>query len=251
MSFETLRNSLFAEWTRPSKIVKNIDNLLEEIKLKLYQESNFIHVRDVLEIGAFFSIETQRIDSFERYLAQLKAYYFDVAGLEESPNKYQLLGLNLLRLLSQNRLAEFHTEVELLPPDVIQSNSFIKHPVLLEQYLMEGSYNKVFLAKSQVPSPYYTFFINVLLNTIRIEIASCLETAFDSIAVVDAVRLLFLSDLKELEKFLTSRHWMLSTDRRTISFPAAKDMSHLTAKVASQQIASQIIEYAVELEKIV
>lgn len=116
---------------------------------------------------------------------------------------------------------------------------------------MEGSYNKVFLAKGQVPSPYYTFFIDVLLNTIRIEVASCLETAFDSIAVVDAVRLLFLNSLEELKSFLTSRHWILSSDSRSISFPSSKDMNQLTAKVASQQIASQIVEYAVELEKIV
>lgn len=116
---------------------------------------------------------------------------------------------------------------------------------------MEGSYNKVFLAKSHVPSPYYTFFIDVLLNTIRIEIASCLETAFDSIAVVDAVRLLFLSDLDGLKKFLSARQWIISADGRSISFPISKDMNQLTAKVASQQIASQIVEYAVELEKIV
>lgn len=116
---------------------------------------------------------------------------------------------------------------------------------------MEGSYNKVFLAKSQVPSPYYTFFIDVLLNTIRIEVASCLEMAFDSIAVTDAVRLLFLSNLDELKKFLSGRQWKLSPDGRTITFPQTKDMNQLTAKVASQQIASQIVEYAVELEKIV
>lgn len=119
---EIKRNYLFAEWTRkPAKIVKNIDNLLDDLKLTLAKISfhqpnvdvaSLVHCRDVLEIGAFFSIETQRVDSFERYLSQLKVYYFDyqdIPGLPESANKYQLLGLNLLRLLSQNRLAEFHT----------------------------------------------------------------------------------------------------------------------------------------------
>lgn len=121
-SLEEQRNNLFAEWSRrPAKNIKNIDNLLENLKLSLSQISfqqsdlnatSLIHCRDVLEIGAFFSIETQRIDSFERYFSQLKVYYFDykdVPGLPESTNKYQLIGLNLLRLLSQNRLAEFHT----------------------------------------------------------------------------------------------------------------------------------------------
>ena len=43
-------------------------------------------------------------------MAQLKCYYFDFSGaLAESPFTYQLLGLNLLCLLSQNRVAEFHT----------------------------------------------------------------------------------------------------------------------------------------------
>lgn len=120
-NLEVQKNNLFAEWKRQPKNVKNIDNLLESLKLTLSQVSFqqaelsanlLVHCRDVLEIGAFFSIETQRVDAFERYFAQLKVYYFDykdVPGLLESPNKYQLIGLNLLRLLSQNRLAEFHT----------------------------------------------------------------------------------------------------------------------------------------------
>lgn len=43
--------------------------------------------------------------------------------LPESSFKYQLLGLNLLCLLAQNRVAEFHTELELLPPKEIQVSS--------------------------------------------------------------------------------------------------------------------------------
>lgn len=53
---------------------------------------------------------------------------------------HQLLGLNLLFLLSQNRVAEFHTELERLPAKDIQTNVYIKHPVSLEQVrlLLEG-----------------------------------------------------------------------------------------------------------------
>jgi len=35
-------------------------------------------------------------------------------------------------------------ELELLSLEDIQTNVYIKHPVQIEQYLMEGSYNKVY-----------------------------------------------------------------------------------------------------------
>ena len=56
-------------------------------------------------------------------------------------------------------MAEFHTELERLPE--IQNNIYIKHPVSLEQYSMEGSYNNVLLAKGNVPAASYNFFIDI------------------------------------------------------------------------------------------
>lgn len=58
--------------------------------------------------------------------------------LPESAYMHQLLGLNLLFLLSQNRVAEFHTELERLPAKDIQTNVYIKHPVSLEQVSLGG-----------------------------------------------------------------------------------------------------------------
>lgn len=42
-------------------------------------------------------------------------------------------------------MAEFHTELELFAhPDLnVLENVYIKHAVSMEQYLMEGRYNKV------------------------------------------------------------------------------------------------------------
>ena len=37
----------------------------------------------------------------------------------------------------------FLQELELLPAKDLYQNIYIKHPVSIEQYLMEGSYNKV------------------------------------------------------------------------------------------------------------
>ena len=76
-------------------------------------------------------------------IACISMFVFFSNFLPESSLKYELLGLNLLWLLTQNRVAEFHTELELLSPKDIQNNVFIHYPVSLEQYLMEGCYNKV------------------------------------------------------------------------------------------------------------
>lgn len=55
---------------------------------------------------------------------------------------HQLLGLNLLFLLSQNRVSEFHTELERLSARDIQTNVYIRHPVSLEQVLQFNSRQK-------------------------------------------------------------------------------------------------------------
>ena len=101
----------------------------------------------------------------------LKSIYTDQStALPESSRMYEILGLNLLFLLSQNRLGDFHTELELLPPDILLSNPYIENPVQLEQFIMEGKYNKVIDTRYNVPAESYKFFIDVLLETIRIEI---------------------------------------------------------------------------------
>lgn len=98
-------------------------------------------------------------------------------------------------------MSEFHTELELLPQEIIHKNEFIRHPLALEQYLMEGSYNKIFLAKGNVPSPNYNVFMDILLDTVRGEIAACLESSYDKISLKEAARRLNLKSEKEVADF--------------------------------------------------
>jgi CSN8/PSMD8/EIF3K family len=155
--------------------------------------------------------------------------FFCSVGLVESAYKYQLLGLNLLYLLSQNRVSEFHTELELLPPDQIH-NAYIKHPLSIEQYLMEGRYNRVnyflkhseyanatlyflnceitlfwcsqiFLARDNVPHPDYSFFMEILLSTVRNEIAVCMEKAYERITLTEVAKMLYLPSVDDAKTF--------------------------------------------------
>lgn len=89
--------------------------------------------------------------------------------LPPSPREYPLRGLNLIRLLTQNRIADFHTTLESLPlaADALPSNPYINHPVNLERWLMEGSYSKVWNAREEAPAEEYRFFVDSLMGTIR------------------------------------------------------------------------------------
>lgn len=69
----------------------------------------------VLELAVFLAVKQGDEAAFERNYAQLRVYYSDargLAGLAPSGQEATLTGLNLLRLLVANRIAEFHSELE-------------------------------------------------------------------------------------------------------------------------------------------
>lgn len=212
-------------------------------------QQELVIARDVLEIGAEYSVATQNIQSFERYISQLKCYYYDYKNqMPESQNKYKLLGLNLLFLLSQNRVAEFHTELELLPCEIIKTNKFVQHPLALEQYLMEGRYNKLFVAKGNAPAECYNFFLDILLDTVRNEIGACLEQAYERISIKEAGKRLNLSSADAVQRFGQTRKWTLGADgfyHFSSETPKAKE------PIPSEELAEMAISYARELEMIV
>lgn len=258
---KALFKKLNTKWTSKPRNLKECGELLAKLKVGLTSlvflptsnaepsEQELLLARDVLEIGVQYSIATKDIPSFERYMAQLKCYYLDYkSSLPESPFKDELLGLNLLFLLSQNRVAEFHTELELLPADHIQKNLYISHPLSLEQYLMEGSYNKIFLAKDSVPAESYNFFIDILLDTIRGEIAACMEKAYDKVSLNEAARMLHLNSLQAIQEYGNKRGWALRPDNMYYFGPTEQKLDD---GLPSAELASQVVEYARELEMIV
>ncbi|KAK2500248.1 hypothetical protein MC885_017251 [Smutsia gigantea] len=241
---------LKGEWNRKSPNLSKCGEELGRLKLNFLPttgtkltKQQLILARDILEIGAQWSILRKDIPSFERYMAQLKCYYFDYKEqLPESAYMHQLLGLNLLFLLSQNRVAEFHTELERLPAKDIQTNVYIKHPVSLEQYLMEGSYNKVFLAKGNIPAERAS-------SSSRDEIAGCIEKAYEKILFAEATRILFFNTPKKMTDYAKKRGWVLGLNNY-YSF-ASQQQKPEDSTIPSTELAKQVIEYARQLEMIV
>jgi len=259
-SVVSMYQTLIKEWTKKPINLDQVGKLLTSMKLALTElqfmpttgaepkPQELVLARDVLEIGVQWSILKKDIPSFERYMSQLKCYYFDYSGiLPESPYVYQLLGLNLMCLLAQNRLAEFHTELELLPAKELQENVYIRCPIVMEQHLMEGNYNKVFLTKGNVPAESYHFFINILLNTLRDEVAACVEKSYPTISCKEAMRMMFFTTEKEMKAYATKRCWEVNSKGYYI-FRAEEAHSE---DIPSVKLIEQFLGYAKELERIV
>eukprot|EP00478_Filoreta_tenera_P001686 GABV01001721.1.p1 GENE.GABV01001721.1~~GABV01001721.1.p1 ORF type:complete len:196 (+),score=40.10 GABV01001721.1:36-623(+) len=149
---------------------KECEKLLMELKLGMldftlippFPDENKAKIqlnlaRDALELGAFLSVRQLDFEAFGRHVAQLKVYYHDFNSmLEPSKFQFKILGLNLLGLLSHNRIAEFHTELELLSQQALQDEC-IKFPISLEQAMMEGAYTRVLEASRNAPENFSLF----------------------------------------------------------------------------------------------
>lgn len=174
--------------------VKDAEGGAEAIKEQLL-------VRETLELACFLSIRRRDLAGFERHVAQLKMYYADRhKDLKPSDQKYPILGLYLLHLLASDRIGEFHTELELIPVDDYD-NLYIKQPIQLERYLMEGNYAKVLEAQKDVPKMYYVFFMERLLDTVRLKVGASLEQSYESLPAETAAQMLILADVPALQAF--------------------------------------------------
>jgi len=157
-------------------------------------------VREMLEIACFLSIRRKDTQGFERHVTQLKMYYSDQHGSNAEGQKLLILGLFILHLLSADRLGEFHTELELIPVDDYE-NPLINQPILLERCLMEGNYAKILEAQKDVPHAYYSFFMERLIDTVRLKVGTSLERSYEHLPTKEAAAMLMLADVPALQAF--------------------------------------------------
>jgi len=205
------------------------------------------YAREAYELGAFLSIELEDESSFERYVSHLKIFYNDYSELlKESEWKWPILGLHLMALLAQNRIAEFHTELELVPFEQQHSKHYILFPVELERWLMEGSYNKVIKATKSIPLPVFSFFMNKLITTVREKMAACIEKAYETFPIDQAAELLnFEEKQDEFKKYCKGRNWEVKEE---ISFNLGNNEN---LDIPAHNTIRQSLLYASELERIV
>jgi 26S proteasome regulatory subunit N12 len=124
--------------------------------------------RDILEMAAITSIHKDDSEGFTRYYDQLQPFYLNrTLATKQSVMRTRVSGLYLLLLLSKNDIAGFHTTLEhladVLGRETLEKDPNLKYPMELEQWLMEGAYNRVWNAANgdKVPSADYLVYTKV------------------------------------------------------------------------------------------
>jgi len=246
---------------KKSVSLKTCQDILDELKLLLIRFqlvppftgdpatiSQQLHLaRETLELAVLLSMKQEDYKSFERHFAQLKPYYTDYGHLiqaGESERHWLLIGLNLLGLLAHNRIAEFHTELELIPPEM-RENFHISYIMELEQKMMEGAYSKVISAKKRQPNAYYAYFVEMLLKTVKEKICEISEKAYFEVPMAEAPSV-FMVDEKDVLALVEKHKWDIRQD--TIHFPHQTD-GDLT--IPAHRLLQQTLQYATELERII
>jgi len=236
---------------------KNVDaagQLLGQLKIKIASTSAAERMtpaaladeRAVYECAVLLSAQNEDTAEFERHMALLTPYYTDFGKmLPASENTFAILGLNLLRLLAQNRIADFHVQLETLSPEALESAP-VRFPVLVEQNMMEGSYTKVLEMRNNLPLPSYGVFMDMLKDAVREEVASVSEKAYKSLPTANCMKLLMMSSDKELAEYAETRGWDIKEGR--VFF----DLGGVEKKeVPAMDTISEMLFYAKELERIV
>eukprot|EP01084_Bolivina_argentea_P279930 478644_1 len=229
-------------------VFKKFQLQLIKVGHKLNTASDLQTAMEGLEIGVQISINVKDLVLFDRVMVQLKQYYLQKELSKLSKMRQHLMGLYLMYLLTENRLGDFHVEIELLSIEDLE-NKYIKYPMLIEQFMMEGSYGKIIEAKSNKPDDKtYTPFLNKLEQTVRNEISLSLQCVHDKIPIKDALDMLSLNNINTLKQYIKTNKFNWTVNDNTLCFaPIEQQQQQIEATVC----AKDMLEFTNNIETIV
>lgn len=219
-------------------------------------ENDLVAVRHVLELAVLAAIHNRDDAEVGRLFSLVRPFYSAKLKLPASPNENKITGLYLLLLVAKNEIAQFHTELDVLENTGYgdATDPYLAYPLHLEQWLMEGLYDKVWKAitqKSQFPSAEFAVIAESLITTVRLEIAACTEKAYSSLPIGNARHLLFLSSDQEIIDFVNNEQPTWKLKDGNIYFPKEEEEFALDAPSGPENLISNTIDYAVQIETII
>jgi len=228
-------------------------SILSKLKVAMLGFPNTIEYTQlslsILELGVLLSIVDEDLTAFARNVAQIKIYYSNAAA-GTNTMKCKVVGLNLMYLLVENRLSEFHAELELLT-ETEASNPFVSFAINLERQLMVGSYDEVLNAGAHIPDQSYQFFMDNLLQTVRDSIADCLEVAYKTMSISETVKMMKFDSTEELMEYIEEFRddWIIDESNCLCFQPPSGGCK--ASDIPSMKLIAQNLSYATELERIV
>lgn len=257
MSLQTLSREFVTLFQQEN--CRGAAGLLPKIKLEYAKEGlmapssafskeDLMAARQLLEMGVIVEIHAgASAAEIDRLFAQLRPFYDPKLKLAASDNESKLMALHLLLLLTNNEIAEFHTELETLSN--AENDKYLQYPVKLERWLMEGAYDKAWQAvteKSQFPAPEFAILTQGLQSTIRNEIAASSEKAYSSLPFANARHLLFFTSDDDLTEFAQARDWTVSNGR--VNFAKVEEEEQVAS---TEGLISSMLAYASQIETII
>jgi len=212
---------------------------------------------EALEAGAALALRASPPDvpAFERHAAMLAPFYSarrvraaaaaaaGAAAPAEAPAaaaaRQQVQGLALMALLVEGaRLERFHCAVERLSA-ADRAAPAVAFPLALEAQLSEGSYNKILQASTQaLPSALFAPLMAKLVGTVRDDIAGCAASAYASLTVAAAQKMLMLDSPAAVRAYAEQRAlgWHVSA-KGVITFPGSASAVSAAGGAAPRELA--------------
>lgn len=241
------------DWAQPAPDLARCAERMAALRvqaatLQLAQPKEAYVAREVLEHAVLLHLRRNDHAAMERAVAALRPLYYDFPGLPESPRAHTLLGVYLLYLLTENRLADLHAELELMG-DAARASRYVRFVVALEQHKMEGRYNKLWaMQRNELPSELFAPYMALLLNTARADIAAALERAYTTLTFDHARQLLGLDSDASLRTFAAERGW---TTRENTIVLRDESAGASVPEINALSLIAQSLAYANELERII
>ena len=107
-----------------------------------------------------------------------------------------------------------------------------------------------YVLRNWLPSVLANYYRQILIHTIRLEIASCAARSYPSLPIASAKNLLFLASEGAVVEFAQEQGWSLEDGR--IYFPGLADDSKKAEELGDQrETISNMVGYTRDLEMIV
>ena len=160
-------------------------------------------------------------------------------------------------LLSFNKISQYHTEIELISQEDIDKNIYIKVPVSLETYFVQGSYQKILQQQQNVPIVAYNFFIEKFVDAIRYEIARSAERSYESLSLRSMQNMFMIESEAQLQAFIAQNQRDSAESRESVKWEVRGDRLHFVkarkevSEIPAIDMINLSLEYATELNRII